>query len=144
MSTRAKIEQQIENLLVAQVMMQSLRPERFVNGLALWSEFNGTTWSDVATEKQLVENRCGAAACFGGWVAVEPHFQKQGVTRNIEGAPVMRGMCWSSDVAKKLFGEETLFDSMRYEEEFVHRYTEKEAVLKRIEHALEDRLDELK
>lgn len=124
---RRRIEKQAVNLMVAQAMMQDIPGRHVYPRLFNWSRGN--------VEKQT----CGSAACFGGYVAIHPYFKKQGVSKDADGAPKMRGIPWAADVAARLFGDETLFEYQKPWEEG----PAKKVVLRRICNALSDRLNEL-
>lgn len=109
-SQRKQIEKQIENVLVAQAMMQDIPRGAIVKNLGCWRQDHYGEDGDVATQ-DLIQHKCGSAACFGGWVAVHPHFKKQGVKAEWTGAPKFAGGNYYStfDVSKKLFGNEDMF-----------------------------------
>lgn len=98
--------QQIENVLVAQAMMKDIKASQLIPGLTSYAN------RDMIKATLTGEHRCGSAACFGGWVAVHPHFAKHGIVPNSEqGYPVFkkshRGM--GVDVSEYLFGDSTMF-----------------------------------
>lgn len=98
-------EKQIENLLVAQAMFQDI-PARNLN-LGWWSNQELRT---AVIEGSDPIHACGSTACFGGWVALHPHFQKQGVRGdNWCGSPKMSGVSDPGRVALHLFGNEMMF-----------------------------------
>jgi hypothetical protein len=128
---RRKVNKQIENLLVAEAMMRGI-PNRFIYPrLGDWIR---------GTNEELCELKCGAAACFGGWVVQHPHFRKQGVRQDSDGSPTMPNASWASSVSEELFGDSNLFNSRELSE---GPGTDKEIVLKRIRRALEDKFDQL-
>ena len=90
---RERIERQIENILVAKAMMDSLPDSAIYPKLDYWNN-----WDMVP----LGHNHCGAAACFGGWVAVHPHFRKQGISIGAGGQPELSRSTYSA--AEELFG----------------------------------------
>ncbi len=114
----------VENLLVAQAMVMDLPRNKFIPELAC---FTNVTF-DVEGP-----HACGSAACFGGWVAVHPHFIAQGIGVAPTGAPQIEGSSWVSDVAEYLFGDGMLFAAKHTWE----KGSAKQAVLVRIEKALE-------
>lgn len=100
MTTR---EKQIENCLVGLAMVEELKG-RFTTELSDWANDNMRNHGPT---------HCGSAACFGGWVAVHPHFQRQGVFPGDGGAPATRDP-WdnSHSIARRLFGVPGMFDIM--------------------------------
>lgn len=88
----------IENLLVADAMIRDLPNSAFVPKLC--------TFMNVAMREHGVHH-CGSAACFGGWVALHPHFQKQGVKAFSDGAPYS---ITGRDVSAELFGVWGMFE----------------------------------
>lgn len=119
---------QIENLLVAQAMILDLPNRKFTYSLNLSA-------NDAMLEKG--PNHCGSAACFGGWVAVHPHFQAQGVrARKDDGSPMCRGLFSSLEISQRLFGDSSMFKSgTRF---WSGPSQEKREVLARIKDALEE------
>jgi hypothetical protein len=98
-------DQQIENLLVAQAMFQDIPAQRI--SLDWWS--NAVLRTAVSEGKDPVHS-CGSTACFGGWVALHPHFQRQGVRGdNYCGSPEMAGVTYPEQVALHLFGNDMMF-----------------------------------
>lgn len=100
-------QQQLENCIVALWRWAETKPHKVVDRLGSW--------------------RCGTQACFGGFVAVWPEFQAQGVRAATPrmryefgvtpGAPIIaRNGVFASehDVADRLFGERQLFGSRGY------------------------------
>ena len=117
----------IKNLLVAQAMVMDLPRRKFVRNLSCFV-------NDEMAEHG--PNHCGSAACFGGWVAVHPFFQAQGVKQDKEdGAPRMRRAPYAQQVSNRLFGCDSLFEASFYR----GGRSEKQEVLWRIK----NRLDEL-
>ncbi len=111
----------IENLLVAQAMVLDL-PDEAID-LDQWA-------NEEHVESQ--GHTCGSVGCFGGWVAVHPHFKKQGVTADrYDGYPVMRGHTFPSNVSLELFGDWEMFGSRRRP-----RISQRREILARIERAL--------
>lgn len=116
------LSDQIENVLVAIDMVKSIPRRGFVRGLGDWKQ----------------ETKCGAAYCFGGWVAVHPYFQKKGVEARDDGSPFMispnGSFLWSDEVAVRLFGQDAgnAFDSAPT----TGRGDEKAVVLARLQMAL--------
>lgn len=70
------------------------------------------------------EHGCGSVACLGGWVAVMPYFEAQGVFRQDSGAPFGLGG-GSAAVALALFGDEELFSVRRWAVEYGENDLEK-------------------
>lgn len=53
---------------------------------------------------------CGTVACFGGWCAVWPSFQRQGVQPGKWGAPTSKSKrARATTIAKRLFGTPKIF-----------------------------------
>lgn len=97
-------KQQRANLLQARdVMWPSVPPKNVYPSLRFWRKEN-----DKDTPCQS-EPTCGTVACFGGWCAFWPEFQKQGIEPNEVGAPTITigGMFKSPSTA--LFGVSGLF-----------------------------------
>jgi hypothetical protein len=95
--------QQRANALEAlNVMWPSIKPEKVVSDLQMWT---------------AVPEDCNSPACFGGWVARWPEFQKQGVHAGLlNGEPILRvrgRTMYANEVAGVLFGERSLFDVRR-------------------------------
>jgi hypothetical protein len=118
-------DEQIENCLVAIAMIRELPPRRFTHRLGAWSS---TLMRDEGPD------HCGSAACFGGWVAVHPHFQAKGVFPDPEeGFPRIAYSMNTTGLARALFGNEGMFQPATGFE--VGK--EKQVVLQRIEGALD-------
>lgn len=125
-----KIEHQIGNCLVLYTMIREIPPNRFARGLAYFSNAGPTG--------------CGSAYCIGGWVAVEPYFQKQGIVADDRGAPrfvasPLRFPYSVTLVAGDLFGDYTgsLFDAHQTRRTGVRDDdVDKEAALLRVENLL--------
>lgn len=69
-------------------------------------------WPSIKPEnvsRRLMEWRCGAAACFGGWVAMYPFFKAQGIFPSCEGAPLLAAKSDRVDGQYFLFGIDTIF-----------------------------------
>lgn len=100
-----KTEQQIKNLEEALYVMWPSVPEANVAvALKYWQE---KPWTEHCTAD--TKATCGTIACFGGWVALYPYFQAQGVFPNpVNGAPMMPPLA-GSEVAEFLFGDADLF-----------------------------------
>lgn len=64
----------------------------------------------VEVTKKLEGWRCGSTACFGGWCAVWPKFQAQGLSPGAEGIPMLDGAI-NVDADDVLFGDRNLFNS---------------------------------
>lgn len=94
-------QQQRDNTLDAlNVMWPSIPPEEVSPGLESWY---------LASE---VEDGCGSLACFGGWCALWPNFQKQGVVAGLGGRPTSnRTNHFFMSVPYMLFGNHGLFIS---------------------------------
>lgn len=165
-SPRKRVERQIANILIAQALVEDIPDEKWIPGLDSWAalcddpsiflkkierydrEEAGCEHDDVP-EKVLL-NQCGTAACFGGWVAVHPYFKRQGVNRSNDGAPFYgwrtaageidfdKEWASASAVARDLFGDEDIFDSMGGD----YAHSPKKVVKGRLKTALADRLQE--
>ena len=125
----ARQDRLIENLLVAKAMVLDLPKSAFAKDLGYYAN------------SPMVErgpHACGATACFGGWVAVHPHFQKQGVRPDDLGAPTKKGSNISG-ISRDLFGNFSMFCGGGWAT--VHcgdpDFDEKKEVLARIDRALE-------
>lgn len=61
---------------------------------------------------------CGTIACLGGWCTVDPYFRSLGVLANFSGAPYMASPYYKGawGVARRLFGDEDIFDGLRESE----------------------------
>ena len=149
---RSRIERQIENILAAQAMMAEIPDGHIAPNLGSWARMGGgRSYVDTPSEEQLCELHCGSAACFGGWVAVTPHFKKQGVRRDEEdGSPFMKVQnendtvdhLHGSEVAKALFGEEYMFNA-QMSTEGPRSTPERLIIERRLQVALSRRLAEL-
>lgn len=136
MKTRRQIEKQIKNLLVAQAMMQDIPARHVTKQLSDWRKGDA---------EDVQELKCGTAACFGGWVALHPYFQKQGIRAEMwSGSPYSYRTPFSGafDCSEMLFGEPFMFNS-REDFEGSPADSDKTIVLQRIKNALKNRLDEL-
>lgn len=125
--TNKLVEKQIENILVAQAMMQDISNKQLAEELNFWT--------NEAFDESVKNGtfHCGAAACFGGWCAVEPHFRKQGLKANSAGEPVFKDPTLTpSEVSERLFGDFQMFMARRWGEEG----TERQIVQARLRHAL--------
>ncbi len=95
-------QQQRDNALQAlNVMWPSVPPENVTLGLGEWRH-----WSSREHKPH-----CNTIACFGGWCALWPPFQQQGVKVTYGGSPTFNlehgGPAWQ--VADKLFGTADMF-----------------------------------
>jgi hypothetical protein len=98
----------LKNVRSALEMMRDVPPEQV--DLGEWSDTNETaigapvTWGDQLT--------CGGVACMGGWCALWPGFQSQGVyPLPGSGEPwVEAGNLTGSSVAQFLFGDDAIFE----------------------------------
>lgn len=107
--------EKIENCLIGLALLDELPANKIIKGLGDW-----------ATKLMCTDiNHCGAAACFGGWVAVTPYFQqkygiyaaKKEVTRpsgwftstTLVGQPRTRMQTDTEVLAERLFGYGEMF-----------------------------------
>lgn len=125
----ARQDRLIENLLVAKAMVLDLPKSAFAMNLGYYAN---------TPMAERGPHACGATACFGGWVAVHPHFQKQGVRPDDLGAPT-KGVSDVYDISHDLFGNGCMFDgggwaTVRCSDP---DFDEKKEVLARIDWALE-------
>jgi len=135
---KTKRDQQIENLLVAQAMFKDIPEEQIY--LGSWANHKlmqiGREGPQLGIAKDIKpQHTCGSVGCFGGWIAVHPHFVKQGVRPCVfDGSPEIPGKdkMYSHTVSTELFGYDNMFDS---EFNFVRSNPKKE-IMARIEHAL--------
>lgn len=117
----------IQNLLVAQAMVKDLPSSAFTKHLAFYA---------TSVLRDFGPHTCGAAACFGGWVAQHPYFKELGIQPDSTGAPTMRGKGWGARaISLELFGDSFMFDGART------NLPEKQEVLQRIENALNAALE---
>jgi hypothetical protein len=118
-------DKKIENLLVLQAFFKYLPAEKLYPRLADWRNLG--MWYEGP-------DSCGSAACVGGWVAVMPHFKKQGVTVGYDGAPMLHlrngDRMWPSETSLYLFGDD-LFQPNPY-----MGLSDRKVVMKRIKNAL--------
>lgn len=137
----------VANLLAAKAMLDELPDAALYPRLGDWANSalvdacRAGAKVEPLKERQSrhsVEHECGAVACFGGWVAQTPYFQKKGVKCDrYDGSPKMGGL-GAMGVSLKLFGNYSMF-SARQENE---RGTERQIIEKRIEKALRYELGE--
>lgn len=115
----------IGNLLAAQAMVEAMPNRAFMRHLKWF------------TNDAMMKNPhdCGSIGCFGGWIAVEPYFQKIGVQRTSWGAPLLGEECSMKFTSRILFGDSSMFD------ECYGELTEKEIILARIRRALESAIE---
>ena len=73
----------IENVNKAIAVMERVKERGDKFDLCVWQSCNGAP----AAEKEEELHTCGTAACFAGWVAVSPEFQKGGGGVEIDGSP---------------------------------------------------------
>lgn len=124
---RARIERQIENCLVAKAMMDSLPDSAILPRLDDWANWE---------MRDEGPHACGAAACFGGWVAVHPYFKALGVIRWRDGSPMLQGRCLS--VGETLFGVGGMFCG-----NYSHGLSDREEIDRRLRYALDNLANEL-
>jgi hypothetical protein len=134
----------IQNLLVAQAMLDELPDAALIPNLGDWgnAELRDNDGEGIKPN-EVVDCMCGAVGCFGGWVAATPYFQNRGVERE-HGTPFIRQLpvdrpgsdtYWSpaGNVSDALFGVSDMFESRRANEEGL---TEREIIQRRIKQAL--------
>jgi len=145
--SKQKVERQIKNLLAAAVMMQEITQDQLVPFLTYWRSDDGNNIYNrkVCSTEDLMNHTCGSAACFGGYVAVCPFFVKQGVRDGYGGAPTMTGLNKAEEVSKHLFGDSHMFDPYfgDGETDGNGRGIEHQAIMCKIQNAMEDRFKEL-
>ena len=81
------------------IMQRVIDNDAILNQLS-WQCFDYLHEVAFHTEKSLLE--CGTVACFGGWVAVSPEFQRDGGTVDTDGAPIYKGQFDASAIAQWL------------------------------------------
>lgn len=69
-----------------------------------------TMYTVQAKESQL--HTCGTAACFAGWVAVSPEFQKDGGEVMKNGAPMIEGHAEDEAIAEWLGIDDELAENL--------------------------------
>lgn len=72
--------------------------------MSYWQDVRGD--SAIDNEKQL--HTCGTSACFAGWVAVSPEFQRDGGQVSSAGAPIFDYLQGSMAIARWLDIRQTL------------------------------------
>lgn len=102
-------EEKLKNILIARAMLDDLPNNAIVDGLCDWN-------TGVAVGES--PNHCGAAACFGGWVALHPYFREQYGIRSARGdgmanygQPRTRHEIDTDKISMELFGVSDAFYS---------------------------------
>ncbi len=105
---RVLTKQQVKNLKEAILMWKTVPEKNVSKGLEYWRQR-----SDAETHVSGAPT-CKTIACFGGWCAHWPEFQRQDIRpHHISGAPKL-GDLTSSGVSDLMFGNPSLFLARGY------------------------------
>jgi hypothetical protein len=126
---------QIENLLVSQALFEDIPKDKIL----LYR------WTNEAMRKACERgddpvHTCGSTACFGSWIALHPHFRKQGVqVSEIDGSPYIlddKGCrIAGTDLSMHLFGHYKMFNGSHWATDY--GASDRDEVFARIRKALD-------
>lgn len=94
-------KEKLQNILIARAMLDDIPDSKLIRGLCTWNN----------SEMMQDPNHCGAAACFGGWVALHPYFREaygirasRGTDDTFHGQPRTRYTTDTNRISERLFG----------------------------------------